>query len=311
MRLSPSARKLANAIREDIAKMRESITSLGAVKIDIQQLINANRDEGTRERQQERERQGHYRDITDRILIAERDIQEHKHRDEQTYGNLHLWVQGILAVGTWFAFLAAFYYAGVATYQLREMTKAANAAERAATVAHEALVITQRQLSANFSFAPSVRFDRPGIQLLLKNSGQMDAVITSWTSDLEIQSIVNGRLAQHDVKSWTVDSSIGPASGGGISRLHPIEPAVNDSAQLEEYLGKQIITVKVRIVYDSGFGESREQSFCRVLVADEVPNGKGHALYFEPPVCGEDAAFYIRARRLQLGLSPHIQFKTP
>ena len=144
--------------------MRDSITSLSAVRIDLHQLIGAIRHTEESERQQERERQREKHDIADRILAAERDIHKYEQREERTYRKLNLWIQLALAASTALAFIAAAIYGAFAYGQWKtlegsyeQMQIQSGAAIQAANTASDALKHSdeQERLSYRASISPT------------------------------------------------------------------------------------------------------------------------------------------------------------
>ncbi len=110
-----------------------------SVSLDgLSQRIDAIRNQESTERK-ERERQQYL----DSIRFEER-IQKSKQRQETSRYNLRDWIQVLLVIVTWAAFIAAFTYAGVALLQWSANEKAANAAKSAADTAHTALIEGER-----------------------------------------------------------------------------------------------------------------------------------------------------------------------
>ena len=136
MRLPPILQKVINTLHED----RQA--ALRGLRSDIQQLISTIRDQKAADRQ---ECQADYLEtnLPERIIRAEREINKYAQREERTYRKLEISAQYFLVIGTWLAFLAAFVYAGVATYQWREMTRAATAAQSAADTAANQLELSE------------------------------------------------------------------------------------------------------------------------------------------------------------------------
>src|SRR2546425_1050757 len=94
---------------------RELLKNIAALRNEIQQLIRSSDNQVTRYQQDQEEGNK----ALQRILAARQDIQDRKTREQRTYDNLAFWIQVLLAVATWAAFIAAFIYAEIAAQQWR------------------------------------------------------------------------------------------------------------------------------------------------------------------------------------------------
>lgn len=142
MRLPPILERILNRLQTD----RQ--TSVNGLRADLQELIHAIRDQQATQREHPDSEQ-HQSNLPERILRAERQLREYEQRENRTYGNLQLWIQIILAIATWLAFIAAAVYAGIAAEQLDQMREATHQATVAARAARRSADTAKGILDAN------------------------------------------------------------------------------------------------------------------------------------------------------------------
>jgi hypothetical protein len=165
MRLPPLVDKILWTLRSD----RES--TLQGLRTDIQELIRAVRDEQAAYREQKKDTQRLDYYLPDRIIRAEREIEEYTQREQNTYRKLNLWIQVILVTGTWLTFIALMIYAGITFGQLRQQITATSAAQQSADTAKETLIVTERPWITVEEMQP----DDPGVSFNKDGSFSMNA----------------------------------------------------------------------------------------------------------------------------------------
>jgi hypothetical protein len=155
---------------------------LRLLRIDLQQLIGSMRDQEERDRQSKETQERDHNDTANRILATQWQIEEHRQRQQRTNTNLHLLIQGALAVGTWLAFLAAGIYAGIAASQLDEMTRQRDTVARISRSQFRAYVLYE---------GGKLEISRDGrnytAYVALKNFGQTPAYnVTHWINAVPV-----------------------------------------------------------------------------------------------------------------------------
>lgn len=264
MRLPPLLQQIVDAIS------RDPTPTLQGLRSDVQELIRTMRDQESAYRKQEDNTQRLYNDLPERVIRAEREIQEYTQRENRTYQKLGLWIQLMLVMGTWLAFIAASIYAGITAYQAQIMSGTLSEVQKQTTTLRQQLVGTQAaviDIIEKPTWLPSTK----EVTITIKN-----------TNPTGIIGKVNGIQMLLQRRTWPGEKPIGKPfvfasnvpevllRGGepwGISRNLPwsLPSTLSDQSK---WPGDEYVTFEGNFVYDNGFGETIPNRFCYLWLPD-------------------------------------------
>ncbi len=168
MLLPPILRKFLETNRADRRQ------ELLALRQDINQLVDAVRDQQSTKGNQKRNEQVHL-ELGQRIARIEEGFDEYSRADERTYRNIEISIQFFLFLATFAAFVVAGIYAWVAVHQWKETVRAADATAKASNTASRAL------------WENGIQFDKTLKQIKAQTTAQQEAATAATEGVVEVQ----------------------------------------------------------------------------------------------------------------------------
>jgi hypothetical protein len=260
----------------------ERSSALQGLRTDIQELIRAVHDQEAAYRKQNDNAQSFESNLPERIIRAEREINKYTERENRSYQKLGLWIQLILVVGTWFAFLAATFYAGIAAYQVKVMSSTLTQYEQQTTLMRQQIVGTQQAIVG----IEIGGVTENGLQVIPISEGQI--LPKDIHADFEVtrKTFPGGKLLDTDVfaldwpllkKGFTSPSLTDQWTRHSFKNF-------NESDKNGLNTGKQVVFVDVHFRYNNGFDDIIRDQYCTVFRL--TTNHKGGIESASHP-CGE------------------------